>query len=215
MSDNELQAPIVKEPLDLELSDSEREKLKEIATDLYILVSQIKTPFETLETLMQRKVIVNDKLHFQLNEEEDIEFFQKILSLNQTLGAAHSTLDSYIRFTKSSPDFDKFLNIIYNFVQNYNFHRGTLFFQYNAELGVYLYPYFDVDPALKKMNLLYHRLCGTLGVGGRYIEIQPPSTRSSTDPSDNFMRPPYEPYLPYQQTEYKPKSRDIGDAFDT
>ncbi len=207
----------IQEPLVLQVTDEEEKKLEEIANHLFTIIGEIKDPFTIIQGLIKNKVTINHKTYFELNEEEDVEFFQNITKLNESLGKASSILDSYIRFTKSSPDFDKFLNIIYNFVVNYNAHRGTIFFQANAEMGLYLYPYFEVDAVMKKMNLLYHRLCGTLRIGGQYIIIQPPRVPSSMGEFgiDRFERPGYfEPYSPYHYEQPKPKTRDIGDAYD-
>jgi hypothetical protein len=213
--------------------NNEEKKIREdIARDFYVLISRIKTPFVEIFKLRSKKVkpgddkakklgIRVDKVYFLLTEDEEQDFFRYLTQLNETLGNANSTLDSYIKFTKSSPDFEKFLNMFFIFVENYTAYRATIFFQAHAEQGHYLYPYYEVDNVLVKLQFLFARLCGTLSVGARWTMIQPPSSHSSggfeggygggIDPYRSFG----DAYTPYGHSygESKPKSRDIGDVF--
>ena len=233
MTQEEGQFPITdrNEPLELSVSDEETKKREEIANDFHVLISRIKTPFNKILTLRKNKIrpkskeakelcIEVDSIYFRLDEEEEQSFFQSLTSLNETLGAANSTLDSYIKFTKSSPDFEKFLNMFWIFVENYTNYRASFFFQVNAEKGNYLYPYFEVDNVLVKLQFLFARLCGTLSIGARWTVIQPPVSHAPM--GDYYGGEPYRPYHdaydPYRYSpnynEPKPKYRDIGDAYE-
>lgn len=219
------------EPLELSVTDEETKKREEIANDFNVLISRIKVPFQSILTLRKNKIkpeskeakelgIYVDNVYFRLDEEEEQEFFQHLTDLNETLGAANSTLDSYIKFTKSSPDFEKFLNMFFIFVENYTNYRASGFFQVHAEKGNYLYPYFEVDNVLVKLQFLFARLCGTLSIGARWTVIQPPL--SHVPMGDYYGGEPYRPYHdlydPYRFSPYgeqqKPKYRDIGDALE-
>jgi hypothetical protein len=214
-------------------NNAEKKIREDIARDFYVLISRIKLPFTEIFKLRSKKVkpgddkakklgIRVDKTYFLLTEEEEQDFFRYLTQLNETLGNANSTLDSYIKFTKSSPDFEKFLNMFFIFVENYTAYRATIFFQAHAEHGNYLYPYYEVDNVLVKLQFLFARLCGTLDVGARWTVIQPPSSHSSggfdggyggggIDPYRGFGNG-YDPYRP-SYGESKPKTRDIGDVF--
>lgn len=107
--------------------------------------------------------------------------------------------------------------MFYIFVENYTNYRSTPFFQYHAERGHYLYPFFQVDNVLVKLKFLFARLCGTLSIGARWIVIQPPSPpRSSGDYYEDRYPHVYDPYIdPYRPyIPERPKTRDIGDAYD-
>ncbi len=226
------QSPPPTEPLELSVTDEETKKREEIANDFNVLISRIKIPFQTILTLRKKKIkpdskesrelnVKVDNTYFLLNEEEEQDFFQNLTSLNETLGAANSTLDSYIKFTKSSPDFEKFLNMFYIFVENYTNYRASFFFQFHAEKGHYLYPYFEVDNVLVKLQFLFARLCGTLSIGARWTVIQPPVSHAPMGGDhyggEPYGRPYHDLYDPYRYqpfNEPKPKYRDIGDAYE-
>lgn len=232
MEENEQQDQVPEEPLDTEITDEETKIREKIANDFNVLISRIKVPFQKILILRKKKIIPNsresialnikvDNTYFLLNEEEEQEFFGHLTELNETLGASNSTLDSYIKFTKSSPDFEKFLNMFYIFVENYTNYRSTFFFQVNAEKGNYLYPFFEVDNVLVKLQFLFARLCGTLSIGARWTIIQPPSSSSPMGDAGiggygDGYRPFHDMYDPfrYQPEQQKPKYRDIGDAYE-
>lgn len=220
------------EPLDLTITDEESKIREDISSDFKAIITRIKVPFNEILILRKNKIkpdsLESKKLgieihntYFKLDEEEEQTFLRNLTELNETLGAANSTLDSYIRFTKSSPDFEKFLNMFYIFIENYTNYRSSFFFQSHAEKGNYLYPYYEVDNVLTKLQFLFARLCGTLSIGARWIIIQPPSPPHSGLPIGgdygSDMRPYHDLYDPYRFSPYnepKPKYRDIGDVFD-
>lgn len=217
--------------LDLTVTDEESKIREDISNDFKALITRIKYPFNEILTLRKNKIkpdsVESKKLgieihntYFKLNEEEEQDFFRNLTELNETLGAANSTLDSYIKFTKSSPDFEKFLNMFYIFVENYANYRSSFFFQFHAEKGNYLYPYFEVDNVFIKLQFLFARLCGTLSIGARWMIIQPPSSsRGSSSIGDDIYnrdRPYHDLYDPYRFQPYnepRPKYRDIGDSY--
>ncbi len=229
--ENTDQSTAQNESLELAVTDDETKKREEIANDFNVLISRIKVPFQSILILRKNKIkpdskeskelgIRVDSVYFKLNEEEEQKFFQHLTDLNETLGAANSTLDSYIKFTKSSPDFEKFLNMFFIFVENYTNYRASYFFQVNAEKGNYLYPYYEVDNVLVKLQFLFARLCGTLSIGARWTIIQPPVSHSPMG-GDYYggggesYRPYSDMYSPYRyQPEQKPKYRDIGDSYE-
>lgn len=178
--DNEETQHIEYEQIDPE--DQERIN-EEIAQKFYGLSSSIKVCFDNTFSLIgkkqeTRKGITGKKVYFVLNREEDDIFNQELTTVNENLGTARTILDSYITFSKSVPDFEKFFNKFYyiykTFITN---HRRTLFFRHNVEKEKYMYLYYEIHDGLQELGFLFARLCGTLNIGGDYIKSPPVTAR--------------------------------------
>jgi len=180
--------------------------------------------------LLKKTEVIKFHTYVSMSEDEEEEFITEINRLNENIGAARSILDSYITFTRSQPDFEKFLNIIFQvheFMENYT--EKSIFYLFNLRSSnKRLYP-LKLNKALHKLSLLFARLCGTLSIAGDYIIDLPPASHPSQMP-DGVNGSPYwrgdygggygyddwrRPFIERDGIDRpRRKTRDIGDIDD-
>ncbi len=164
----------------------DKKSLEEIGGMFEDLATSIRTSFdETLKMIKQRETL-GGEIYCVLTELQDDEFLEGLAIVNEHLGASHTTFDSYISLSNSTPEFKKFQNIFFDLNEFIISHRRSVFFQVHVrDDQKYMYPYFRIDNDLRNLKFLFRRLCGTLKIAGKYIVNPPPSVRGSA-PTDYY-----------------------------
>lgn len=173
-----------------------------------------------------------------LNEEEHEMFIRTLTDINKHLAMTQVMLDAYIQFTNSTPKFDNFLNVLFEFHQFITNEEQRIFHQVNAEDGEYFYIAKHFDKYAKNLIFLLNRLIGTMEVAKWYI-IDSEVTAQEIHGQDGGMGaggmgaggmgnypspapPPRDLALPQARgydgnvsyTKMNVKKRDIGDGLD-
>lgn len=179
-------------------NNEDAERRKEIAGKFYSLTSSIKLSFEKFKELLGKTEVIKFQTYISLTVEEEQELLAELDRLNENIGKARTILDSYITFTRSSPDFEKFLNIIFQ-VHEYmeTYAEQSIFYQFNKrQYGKCLYSNEKLVKAQHKLSFLFNRLCGTLTVAGDYIidlaYLQPAQhSQPGMEGAGGYYRPDY------------------------
>lgn len=198
------------------------------------LQSEIECSFENAMKILKRDVVyIGRGLHSKLNAEDEHDLDVEIDQVNRNIWNARAKLDSYIKFTNSTPRFDLTLNLISQLYDGLKMHRKKRFYRIHVVQGNYYYPYFELTEALRKLKGVFSGHEGVLGVGADYIEKPPPLSQAGAGAPEQPTGGPYYPHTPWnpiyeqqpwryppaydQEREHRRRRppREIGDSEDS
>ena len=153
--------------------EKERKAREEIQKRFITIVVDMKRDCDIINDIVnsaESKVVGANHERVDLSEDDLSDLTVNIKDMNFLLGKARPMLDSYIRFSTTTPDFKPINNLMY---QLNTFLRDTQkkrFYQIHKQK--YDKRYFKKIPLLSivdKISFLVERILGTMSVGGDYI----------------------------------------------
>ena len=150
----------------------EQEKREEIRTKFTVIIEELHGSVSDIIDIVESGEIKTIAFAKRvILSEEDIKGITKnIGNINFLLGKSRPMLDSYIKFTNTTPDFKSINDIIFQLSRFMTDTQRKPFYQIHEEK--YGKRYFKKVPILKLANdvsILSERILGTLEVAGDYI----------------------------------------------